>query len=76
MAHCESCSMTIESGPYCQHCSNADGTLIGFDECLTRFMQWTRRHEPGLSEDAARQKTLDYMATMPAWKNHPQIAKA
>ena len=37
---CQSCSMTIESGPYCEHCADASGALIDFDECVERFVQW------------------------------------
>ena len=28
---CESCGMPIESGPYCPHCTDADGALVEVD---------------------------------------------
>lgn len=70
---CQSCSMPIESGPYCPHCSGPNGQLIGFDECVERFGQWTRRQEPTLPADEVRRRTLAFMATMPAWKDHPEV---
>ena len=72
---CKGCSMTIESGDYCQYCASEDGKLIPFDECLERFEQWTRRQEPGLSADDVRRKTVDFMATMPAWTEHPDLMR-
>ena len=75
MAKCESCSMTIESGPYCEHCTDEKGSLLAFEECLTRFMLWTRKTEPDISEKEARTKTLAYMSTMPAWIDHPQLKR-
>lgn len=74
-ASCKSCSMTIESGDYCEHCSDDSGKLIAFGECLERFQQWTRRQEPDLSADDSRRKTLDFMSTMPAWKSHPDLLR-
>lgn len=70
---CDSCSMPIESGSLCQHCSDDDGNLIDFDECLERFMQWTRRNEPDLTEADATSKTLQFMASMPAWSTHREL---
>ncbi|MCA8971758.1 MAG: hypothetical protein KDC95_18355 [Planctomycetes bacterium] len=70
---CQSCSMTIESGPYCEHCTSSDGTLRDFDEVFERFQQWTRRHEPGKSKEEVAKSTLAFMRTMPAWKDHPGV---
>ena len=74
--NCQSCSMTIESGDYCEHCTADDGALIGFEECVERFSQWARRREPELDAAAARAKTLDFMASMPAWREHPDLLAA
>jgi len=68
--------MTIESGELCRHCSDGEGNLIAFEECVERFMQWTKRSEPGLGDDEARKKTIAYMATMPAWKERPELLRA
>lgn len=72
---CESCSMPIESGTYCHHCTTADGELQSFDETLERFKQWTRREEAGLDDEGVTRKTLDFMATMPAWRDHPRLGE-
>lgn len=72
-AQCESCSMTIESGQYCQYCADESGHLHPFEEVFERFLQWTRRQEPGLSEEEAREKTRAFMATRPAWSGHPSV---
>ena len=72
-ATCQSCSMTIESGPYCEHCADSVGELLSFDEIVERFDQWTAKRNPDESADEIRAKTLAFMATMPAWRDHPQI---
>lgn len=74
-AQCKSCSMTIESGDYCQYCADETGTLIPFEECVERFTQWTKRQEPDLPADRARRKTIEFMATMPAWREHPDVVR-
>ena len=33
------CGMSIETGPYCQHCVGPDGRLQDFDERLARMLQ-------------------------------------
>ena len=71
---CESCGMPIEAGPYCQYCVGPDGRLQDFDERLARMLQWQRRQHPGQPEAETLQQTLDYLARMPAWKDHPRVA--
>jgi hypothetical protein len=70
---CESCGMPIEAGPYCHHCVGDDGKLQPFDERFERVVQWQMRHRPALDRGTAEKETLQYMAKMPAWKNHPRI---
>jgi hypothetical protein len=65
--------MPIESGPYCQHCVDAKGELQPFDERFERMVQWQARKEPNAKREDLEKKTLAYMATMPAWKNHPRV---
>jgi hypothetical protein len=65
--------MPIESGPYCTHCVDASGKLQAFDERLERMIQWQARKEPSASRAELEAKTLRYMATMPAWKDHPRV---
>ena len=72
---CQSCGMPIESGPYCQHCVDDQGDLQAFQERFARMIQWTRRETPDLDEAAAERRTLEYMATMPAWRDHPELKR-
>jgi len=72
-ANCQSCGMPVNNGRYCQHCGDADGNLHGFDETVSRMAQFWCSQDPKLSPEAAKAKTLSYMATMPAWKNHPKL---
>ena len=73
MNPCQSCGMPIESGPYCQHCVDDEGKLQVFEERLERMIQWSRRENPDLDEAANERKTLEYMATMPAWREHAAL---
>jgi hypothetical protein len=68
--------MTIESGPYCQHCVDARGALQSFEERFERMVQWQTRKEPNAKRADVERKTLAYMATMPAWKDHPRVRRA
>ncbi len=70
---CESCGMTIEAGPYCEYCTDEAGQLQQFDERFARLVQFVKRRDQGLSQEAAEVKTLEHMATMPAWRDHPRI---
>jgi hypothetical protein len=65
--------MPIEAGPYCNYCVDDAGHLQSFEDRFARMSQWMRRQEPALSQDDAEAKTLAYMATMPAWKDHPRV---
>jgi hypothetical protein len=53
--------------PYCGYCA-PEGNLPPRDERLERFTQWTMRQD-GLDYQAAREKAIAYMKTMPAWKD-------
>ncbi len=70
---CESCSMPIESGPYCSYCVDTDGVLQSFDERFERMIAWQQRKTPGATRAELEQATLTFMATMPAWKDHPRV---
>ena len=71
---CESCSMPIETGRYCVHCTDADGNLQSFDERFARMVDWQRRRHPEQSQAEVEAATRTYMATMPAWRDHPRLA--
>ncbi len=71
--NCESCGMPIEAGPYCNYCVDDAGKLQPFDERFERMVQWQMRHKPELDRKSAENDTLQYMAKMPAWKDHPRV---
>jgi hypothetical protein len=70
---CESCGMPVETGRYCAHCTDADGNLQAFDERFERMVSWQARREPEASREQLEAETLDHMATLPAWKDHPRV---
>lgn len=72
-ASCQSCSMPIESGIYCQYCADEEGNLHAFEEQLARMTQFMRRQNPSLSAAESERRTLEYMSQMPAWRNHPDL---
>jgi hypothetical protein len=65
--------MPIETGPYCNYCVDEKGKLQPFEERFERMVQWQARREPDASRADLEKKTLAYMATMPAWKDHPKV---
>ncbi len=70
---CESCSMPIESGPYCAYCVDAAGALQPFDERFERMIAWQQRKAPSATRAELEHATLAFMATMPAWRDHPRV---
>jgi hypothetical protein len=72
-AACESCGMPIETGRYCGYCTDETGALQSFDERFERMTAWQARRNPGATRQEIEQQTLDYMATMPAWRDHPRV---
>ncbi|MBL8609220.1 MAG: hypothetical protein JNL38_17965 [Myxococcales bacterium] len=73
---CDSCGMPIEAGPYCSYCVDEAGKLQPFEERFERMVQFQARREPGAPREVLEQKTLAYMATMPAWRDHPRVKAA
>ena len=72
-ATCESCGMPIETGRYCAYCTDETGALQSFDERFERMVGWQARRHPGATRQEIELQTLDYMATMPAWRDHPRV---
>jgi uncharacterized Zn finger protein (UPF0148 family) len=70
---CESCGMPLESGRYCAHCTDENGELQAFDERFSRMVAWQERRNPDASRADLERQTLDYMATLPAWRDHPRV---
>jgi len=73
---CESCGMPIETGPYCRHCVDDHGRLQSFEKRFEGMVQFMARQEPKASRAELERKTLAYMATMPAWRDHPRVKGA
>jgi len=70
---CESCSMPIESGRYCQYCTDTAGNLQPFDERFEKMIAWQARKQPSASRAELESATLAFMAKMPAWRDHPRV---
>jgi len=75
-ATCESCGMPIESGRYCQYCVGETGALQSFDERFERMIAWEARRRPDATRAELEASTLAYMATLPAWRDHPRVLAA
>jgi hypothetical protein len=75
-ATCESCGMPIETGHYCAYCTDAEGKLQSFDERFERMVGWQARTNPASSREELERQTLEYMAAMPAWRDHPRVKAA
>ena len=69
---CESCTMPIESGPYCGYCADEEGRLKPFSDRFESMAQWSMRENAGLSREEAERRTLEFMGTLPAWRDHPE----
>ena len=70
---CESCGNPIESGRYCSYCTDESGELKSFDDRFARLAAWQARRDPAASRQDIERQVLDYMATMPAWREHPRV---
>ena len=71
---CQSCSMPIERGRYCQHCVDDNGELQPFDVRFERTVQRMLQSDAALDRAEAEKRTRAFLRTMPAWKNHPRLA--
>jgi Putative zinc ribbon domain len=72
---CESCGMPIETGRYCGYCTDENGALQSFDIRFERMVGWQARRDPEASREEIERQTLDYMATLPAWRDHPRVIR-
>ena len=71
--HCESCGMPIETGQYCAYCTDADGVLQPFEERFEKMVAFQARREPSATREELEAATLAYLASMPAWRDHPAV---
>jgi hypothetical protein len=74
-AACESCGMPLETGRYCGYCTDNHGELQAFDERFSRMVAWQERRNPAATREELERQTLDYMATLPAWRDHPRVTQ-
>jgi len=65
--------MPIESGRYCQYCTDTGGNLQPFDERFEKMIAWQARKQPSASRAELESATLAFMAKMPAWRDHPRV---
>jgi hypothetical protein len=72
--NCESCGMPIESGHYCRYCTDAEGNLEAFETRFAKMVEWQQRRKPDASRAEVEADTRAYLASMPAWRNHPKLA--
>ncbi|SDZ02298.1 hypothetical protein [Herbiconiux ginsengi] len=72
-ATCESCSMPIETGRYCEYCTDEYGALQDFDTRFAAMVSWQQRSNPGQSRAEAEAQTREFMSGMPAWRDHPAL---
>jgi|GEM_PF-246028 len=70
---CQSCGRSINDGTYCQYCVDESGRLQAFSERFERMVLWSLKQEPDIERSEAEKRTRDYMRTMPAWKDHPEL---
>ena len=71
--NCQSCGMPIESGHYCQYCTDGHGNLQDFDTRFAAMVDWQQRRSPDASRETIEAETRSYMSGMPAWRNHPKL---
>jgi len=73
MSSCESCGMRIESSRCCNYCTDESGALQSLEERFARMAGWQARRDPAASKQDIERQVLDYMATVPAWRDHPRV---
>lgn len=72
-ATCDSCSMPIETGSLCEHCVDEQGHLQSFEVRFARMTDWQARRHPEQPRERIEADTIAYLATMPAWRDHPEV---
>ena len=49
------------------------GALQSFDKRFERMIAWEARRRPEATRAELEASTLTYMATLPAWRDHPRV---
>jgi hypothetical protein len=65
--------MPIETGRYCPYCVDEKGELQRFEDRFERMIAWQARKTPSAAREDLEKATLAFMASMPAWKDHPRV---
>ena len=76
---CGSCGMPLEKpeqfgggnpkNAYCIYCTNEKGELLDYETILEGNVQFYMK-EQGLDKEAARDLSVSYLSTLPAWKKN------
>jgi hypothetical protein len=43
------------------------------EDRFARMAAWQTRRDPAAAQDDIERRVLDYMATLPAWRDHPRV---
>ena len=62
-------AMGDESKDYCVYCAKEDGSMKSFDEAVEWMAEYMSESEK-IDKNFARKKVLEYMKSMPAWKEN------
>ena len=65
--NCKSCTMTIDSGEYCEYCTDDNGNLRSFEEIFERFVQFAMGRDATLDRATAEEQTRGFMEGTEAW---------
>ena len=65
--------MPIESGQYCSYCTDDAGALQPFDLRFEAMVSWSLKEDSSQSRSEAEKKTLTFMSSLPAWREHPEV---
>ena len=62
-------AMGDESKDYCVYCAKEDGSMKSFDEAVEGLADYMSESEK-IDKNFARKKVLEYMKSMPVWKEN------
>ncbi|MDB4930758.1 MAG: hypothetical protein JWM10_3242 [Myxococcaceae bacterium] len=68
---CESCGRPMavgRSGKYCEHCSDAKGALLSYDEVHRRLVEREFMGRNGMQREQAEVAARNALSRMPAWQ--------
>ena len=62
-------AMGDESKDYCVYCAKEDGSVKSFDEAVEGMAEYMSESEK-IDKKKKKKKVLEYMKSMPAWKEN------